>query len=479
MSILSGLEPRSVFRFFEEICGIPHGSGNTKAISDYLVSFAETRSLHCRQDDANNVVIWKDPSPGYENSPVVMLQGHMDMVCEKEPDCGLDMVQSGLVLFVDGDEIGARGTTLGGDDGIAVAMCLAILDSDEIVHGPLECVFTVDEEVGMLGAAALDTSDLKAEYLLNLDSEVEGVLTVGCAGSTRIVSSFPLRREPFQGTPGFLKIEGLLGGHSGMEIQKGRLNANVLLGRALYSISKACDLRIAHLAGGTKDNAIPRESEACLFVDDISAAAAAIDSLNAVLKKEYRISDPNARVSFHAAECSDLPMDKSTTDKVVAFLYSAPNGVQMMSPDMPGLVQTSLNLGHVLSEESKCVCRFMVRSSVDSQKEETVDKVSALTKSLGGFVEYPTNSPAWEYRPESKLRDTVVKSFRQIYGREPQIAAMHGGLECGMLSAKMPQLDCISYGPDLTDIHTPAERLHIASARRVWELTLEILKELR
>ena len=479
MSVLSGVEPRSVFQFFEEICGIPHGSGNTKGISNYLVAFAKDRNLRFRQDESNNVIIWKDASSGYEDAPIVMLQGHMDMVCEKDPDCALDMTQAPLDLFVDGDMIGAKGTTLGGDDGIAVAMCLAILDSDEVAHGPLECVFTVDEEIGMLGAAALDTSDLKASYLLNLDSEVEGILTVGCAGSTRIVSTFPIHRESFSGTAGLLKVSGLLGGHSGMEIQNGRANSNVLLGRALYMLSQGCDLRIVHLAGGTKDNAIPRDAEAVISVSDISEAMAVVDTLNAALKKEYRSSDPDVQISFQTKLCSDLPMDKTSTDRVVAFLFCAPNGVQMMSSDMPGLVQTSLNLGRVSSDETSFSCRFMVRSSIDSQKKEIVDKVCALTHALGGSVELPTTSPAWEYRPESKLRDTVVDAYRRVYGKDPQLAAMHGGLECGVLSAKIPQLDCISYGPDLTDIHTPAERLHIASAQRVWKLTLEVLKALK
>ena len=479
MSILANVEPHSVFRYFEEICRIPHGSGNTKAISDYLVSFAKARSLRYRQDPLNNVIIWKNATPGYQDSPAVMLQGHLDMVCEQAPDCHVDMTKEALDLFVEGDVIGARGTTLGGDDGIAVAMCLAILDSEEIPHGPLECVFTVDEEVGMLGASALDVSDLKAGYLINLDSEVEGVFTVSCAGSTRVVCSFPVQRSCFSGKTCVLRVSGLLGGHSGMEIHKNRLNSLTLTGRVLYELSQACGLRIIDISGGTKDNAIPRGSDVLLAVDDVPAAQAVIECVNAALKKEYRASDGNARVSFLEAECAAVPMDRESTQKIITFLYCVPNGVQMMSPDMPGLVQTSLNLGQVSTQDASVTCRIMVRSGIDSQKDEIAGKVIALAGSLGGSAEIPTKSPAWEYKPDSPLRDTAVRAFRSVYGKDPQISGMHGGLECGVLSGKMPRLDCLSYGPDLTDIHTPDERLHIASAKRVWDLTLEILKQLK
>ena len=450
MNVLSGLEPKNVFHFFEQICAIPHGSYHTKAISDYLVAFAKERGLKYRQDEANNVIIWKGATPGYENAPTVMLQGHMDMVCEKDPDCAKDMETESLDLFVDGDEVGARGTTLGGDDGIAVAMGLAILDADDIAHGPLECLFTVDEEVGMIGARALDASDLKAKYMINIDSEEEKVLTVSCAGSTHAVCTLPVKREPFAGETFTLTVDGLIGGHSGEEIHKGRANSNILMGRALYELSEKTEVRIVDVRGGTKDNAIPRDASAVITVANAAAAQRVVTEL-----------------------------DADSTRRVICFLFCAPNGVQMMSADVPGLVQTSLNLGQVFSEEDKVTARFMVRSSVNSQKDETTERVAALVKTLGGSIEIPASYSAWEYRPDSPLRDVTVEAFRAVYGEEPTIAALHAGLECGILSGKMPELDCISFGPDLTNIHTPRERLHIASTRRVWQLTLETLKRIR
>jgi len=479
MNVLSGLEPKSVFRFFEEICAIPHGSYHTRAISNYLVAFARARGLDCRQDAADNVVIRKAATPGYEAAPVVMLQGHMDMVCEREPDCAKDMETEGLDLFVDGDTVGARGTTLGGDDGIAVAMMLAILDADDIPHAALECLFTADEEVGMGGARALDASDLKAARMINLDSEEEKVLTVSCAGSTRAVCTIPVAREAFSGTALRLTVDGLIGGHSGEEIHKGRGNANVLLGRALRALSQATALRIAALSGGTKDNAIPREATATVVVSDAAAARAAADALDAALKNEYRTADGGVRVTLSAAETDALPLDDDSTRRAACFLFCAPNGVQMMSADVPGLVQTSLNLGAAELEDDRLVVRFMMRSSVNSQKDETTEKVVALAEALGGSVEIPAAYSAWEYRADSPLRDVVCEAFRTLYGEEPTIAALHAGLECGILSGKMPQLDCISFGPDLTNIHTPRERLHIASTQRVWKLTLETLRRLK
>ena len=479
MGVLSGLQPKNVFRFFEELCAIPHGSHNTKAISDYLVSFAEARRLKFRQDELNNVIIWKAPTAGYENAPAVMIQGHMDMVAEKDADCTKDMETEGLDLFVEGDLVGARGTTLGGDDGIAVAMALAILDADDIPHGPLECLFTVDEEVGMLGARGLDASDLQAKYMLNVDSEEEKVLTVSCAGSTRAVCTLPVRRAAFDGAVCELVVDGLMGGHSGEEIHKGRANSNILMGRALTELSNATDLRLLTVSGGAKDNAIPRDARALVAVKDVKAAEAAALALGDALKNEYRTADPDIRVSLVPADSGLIPMDEDSTRRVAAFLFCAPNGVQMMSAEVPGLVQTSLNLGQVYTDGDAAVARFMIRSSVNSQAAETTEKVITLTRALGGAVEIPASYSAWQYRPDSHLRDVMVEAFRAVYGEEPRIAALHAGLECGILSGKMPDLDCISFGPDLTNIHTPRERLHIASTERTWKLTLETLKRLK
>ena len=479
MAVLSDLEPKSVYRFFEEMCAIPHGSHHTKAVSDWIVSFAKERGLRYRQDETNNVVIFKPATPGYENAPAIMLQGHMDMVCEQEPDCKKDMETEGLDLFTEGDLVGARGTTLGGDDGIAVAMAMAVLDAEDIPHGPLECVFTVDEEVGMLGARALDASDLKARYLINLDSEEDRVFTVSCAGSTRIRVIFSGRRAPFAGTVCRLKVTGLTGGHSGEEIHKCRANADILLGRALYELGKACPLRLIEACGGAKDNAIPREAAALISVADPEAAGAAVRALDAALKGEYRTADGGICLTLEPAETDREPFDEDSTRRAVCFLFCVPNGVQMMSADVPGLVQTSTNLGRMTTEGDSLFMHFMTRSSVNSQRDETNSRIESMALALGGTVEMAVSNSAWEYKADSPLRDIMIEVFREVYGEEPKVSALHAGLECGVLAGKLPGLDCISIGPDLTDIHTPRERLHIASAMRIWKLVLETMKRLK
>lgn len=478
MPVLSDLEPREVFAWFERLCAIPHGSHHAKAISDYLVAFARERGLACRQDAANNVVIRKAASAGYENAPVVMLQGHIDMVCEKDADCGKDMETEGLDLFVDGDVIGARGTTLGGDDGIAVAMALAVLDADDIPHGPLECVFTADEEVGMIGARALDASDLKAKYLINIDSEEEGVLTISCAGACRMACTLPVTRAPFDGQTLRVRISGLAGGHSGEEIHKGRANANLLLGRALDEMSRAGALRLIRVSGGTKDNAIPREAEAVVRTGDAAALRRAVEALAAALRAEYHAADGHITVTVTETDDGLTPMDAASTERAITLLLCAPNGVVEMSMDVPGLVQTSLNLGRLTSDEASLRASFMIRSSINSQKNAVASRLARLAEALGGQAELDSDYSAWPYRPESPLRDRVAEVFYEQYGEKPRIAALHAGLECGILSGKLPELDCISLGPDLTDIHTPRERLHIASTERTWRLLLGTLKRL-
>ena len=478
MPVLSDLEPREVFAWFERLCAIPHGSHHAKAISDYLVAFARERGLACRQDAANNVVIRKAASAGYENAPVVMLQGHIDMVCEKDADCGKDMETEGLDLFVDGDVIGARGTTLGGDDGIAVAMALAVLDADDIPHGPLECVFTADEEVGMIGARALDASDLKAKYLINIDSEEEGVLTVSCAGACRMACTLPVTRAPFDGQTLRVRISGLAGGHSGEEIHKGRANANLLLGRALDEMSRAAALRLIRVSGGAKDNAIPREAEAVVRTGDAAALRRAAEALAAALRAEYHAADGHITVTVTETDDGLTPMDAASTERAITLLLCAPNGVVEMSMDVPGLVQTSLNLGRLTSDEANLRASFMIRSSINSQKNAVASRLARLAEALSGQTELDSDYSAWPYRPESPLRDRVAEVFYEQYGEKPRIAALHAGLECGILSGKLPELDCISLGPDLTDIHTPRERLHIASTERTWRLLLGTLKRL-
>lgn len=475
MAVLDHLEPKRVFAFFEEMCAIPHGSGNTKAVSDWLVAFARRRGLEFHQDRLNNVIIIKEATPGYESAEPVILQGHIDMVCEKAPDCAKDMDREGLDLAVEGDTVYAKGTTLGGDDGIAVAIAMAVLDAEDLAHPRVEAVFTVDEEIGMMGAMELDVSPLKGRRMLNLDSEAEGVFTVSCAGGNLTRCSIPLSRAPFHGTAITVKVSGLQGGHSGAEIHKGRGNSNLLMGRVLLAMSRETSLRLISANGGMKDNAIPMETTAIAVVDDPDTAVRVCERMDRELKNEYRVTDPG--VSVTAARGGEgLPMDADSTARALCLLSCAPNGVQTMSADIPGLVQTSLNLGILTTDEKTLHASFSVRSSVASQKEMLVSRLRCLTAQLGGTVDVRGDYPGWEYRQDSALRELMAEVFTRQYGHAPKIEAIHAGLECGMFSDKLPGLDCVSLGPDLTEIHTCREKMHIASVQRVWAFLVEVLR---
>ena len=478
MAVLNHLEPQRVFRFFEELCAIPHGSGNTKAVSDWLVDFAKARGLRYVQDQLNNVVIFRDATPGYESAEPVILQGHMDMVCEKEPGCTKDMAAEGLDLVLEGDTVSARGTTLGGDDGIAVAMALAILDDTSLSHPAIEAIFTVDEETGMYGAEGLDVSVLKGRRMLNMDSEDEGVFTVSCAGGARADCCLPVTRSAFSAPVLEISVTGLVGGHSGAEIDKGRANSSMLLGRVLCALEQKTPLRVISVSVGLKDNAIPTGSVA-LVAADAAAAQAVCAEMDAAFKKEYRVNDPAITVSVRPAETALLPLDESSSRSVVCMLTCLPNGIQAMSADMPGLVQTSLNLGILTTEDDAVELHFGVRSSVASQKEMLTERLTVLTHQLGGTVEVFGDYPAWEYRAESPLRELMCEVYREQYGAEPKIEAIHAGLECGLLCEKLPGLDCVSIGPELLEIHTARERMSVESVGRVWRYVREVLRRSR
>ncbi len=480
MAVLEGLAPQEVFRWFEMICGIPHGSSNTKKISDFLVDFAVQRGLKYRQDEWNNVIIWKPASPGYEQSAPVMLQGHMDMVCEKEAGCDIDFAIEGLRLKLQDGVILAEGTTLGGDDGIAVAYALAILDANDIEHPPLEAVFTVDEEIGMLGAAAMDCSDLKSRIMLNLDSEDEGHLLVSCAGGVTTEAHLPVEWESVDGEVVRLTVTGLQGGHSGVEIDKGRGNACRLLGRALYALREEGNFRLIRLEGGLKDNAIPREAVAELVCEP-GDFGRVIDGLKDVYQNEYRQIDPDIDILWESQgiKTGQRVMTSQTTDKVIAALVNLPGGIQRMSFDIPGLVQTSLNLGIMVTKAEEVSFSFSVRSSVGSEKEELVQRIRCLMEALGGNVTCTGAYPAWEYRQDSPLRELMVQIYQEQYGDKPVVEALHAGVECGLFAGKLPGLDCVSFGPDMDDIHTPKESMNVDSVRRTWKYVLEILRRLK
>ena len=478
MSVLGHLEPKKVFSFFEEMCAIPHGSRNNTAISNWLVQFAVDRGLEYYQDDAENVIIIKPATPGYEAVEPVIIQGHMDMVCEKAADCAKDMAKEGLDLAVDGDMIYAKGTTLGGDDGIAVAMGLALLDSTDVAHPRLEVVITTDEELGMDGAVALDASVLQAKRMLNIDSEDEGVFTVSCAGGASGKVVVPVKREGFTGAVATLSVEGLAGGHSGVEIHKGRANADMLLGRVLYAAAAKTALRIVSVDGGLKDNAIPTAAKAIVCVENIEVLRQVCAEMDTVLRSEHAVTDPGVRVSVCDGG-NGVAMDEMSTRHVTSLLTCAPDGVQVMSADIEGLVQTSLNLGVLYTQEDQVVASFCIRSSVDSQKMMLLDRLQALAWLLGGEYVISGVYPGWAYRQESPLRDLMTEVFVQQYGHEPKVEAIHAGLECGLFAGKIPGLDCVSFGPDLYEIHTPRERMSISSVQRSWTFLVELLRRMK
>lgn len=492
MEVLKGLEPEKVFYYFEEICNIPHGSGNTKKISDYLADFAKKRGLTFYQDALGNVIIIKEATKGYENSAPVMLQGHMDMVAVKKPDYDIDMAKEGLRLKISGDKIYAEGTSLGGDDGIAVAYGLALLDDDTCRHPRIELVITVDEEVGMDGARGIDLSCCKATTLINLDSEEEGMFLAGCAGGAGVNFNFDYKEEEGEGIPCKIKVSGLLGGHSGAEIHKERGNANVLLTRILYQLSGQSDFRIISLRGGLADNAIPREAQAEILLTGYADETVCekqvqeiIDEVNRALRLELAEKDPavKAEAVFAGGEAlvfqRQKVMNKQTTDRIVAMLHALPNGVQAMSSAMEGLVETSLNIGILTCKEGKLHVGISVRSSYESAKKALINRLKALATLANIEVEVTGDYPGWAYRKESLLRDKMVKLYEEMYGKMPEIQAIHAGLECGIFAHKIQNLDCVSIGPDMKNIHTTEEELSIASTQRVWEFLKKLLEEMK
>lgn len=487
--MLEHLQPKRVFYYFEKICQIPHGSRNTKQISDFCVAFAKEHNLEYHQDADNNVIIIKEATAGYEKADAVIIQGHLDMVCEKTADCSKDMEKEGLDVYVDGDEVRAKDTTLGGDNGIAVAMALAILESDELEHPRIEAVFTVDEEIGLLGAGSIDVSPLKGRTMLNLDSEDEGIFTVSCAGGNVADCKLPLQTIPYSGTVYELEIKGCKGGHSGVEIDKGRSNANVLMGRLLQEIAAQIknilhtNIAIALVEGGLKDNAIPVQSKAVVACEEAKAAEIIKQSvrvMQAAFTNEFAVSDPDITLTVTEKQGSDIAiMDEETSKKAICLLACMPNGIQTMSMDIEGLVQTSLNMGIVKTTSDYLQLSFCVRSSVESEKEMVNRRIRTLMEQLGGTMEVEGDYPGWEYKKDSKLRELMIEVFKEQYGEEPKVEAIHAGLECGMFAGKLPGLDCVSIGPDLSQIHTVRESMNIPSVQRVYAFVLELLKRMK
>lgn len=472
------MEPKRVFYYFEEISRIPRGSGNTKAISDYCVQFAQKHQLEYVQDDINNVIIYKKGSKGRETEDALILQGHLDMVCEKNEDCSHDFLNDGIELIVEGDWIRANGTTLGGDDGIAVAYCLAILENDTISHPPLEVVFTIDEETGLLGAQALDGSLLKGSRVLNIDSEEEGTLIIGCAGGVNCRGHLPVQWMDGSGLKALqIDVTGLTGGHSGTDINLGRGNANKLLGRILFELSMQLPFGIVRLQGGLQSNAIPRESKAVILVEEetIALVQKTIDHILETIRGELRNTEPNVKIHVTGREGYDRMLTPASTQLCIFLLVQAPDGVQEVSHEVEDLVETSLNLGTMCLGEDVFETVFAIRSSVESAKEALKHKVAYLVEFLGGECIAEGDYPAWEIRNDSAFCRLCSDAYFGLYGKKPQVIGLHAGLECGVLSKKIDEFDGVSMGPDVVDIHTPRERMSISSIERTWNYILEIL----
>lgn len=479
---LEQIDYKGIFRYFSEISKIPRGSGNEEEISKYLESFAKSRNLEYNRDSANNIIMIKEATPGYEDEPAIMLQGHMDMVCEKKKDSTHDFLKDGIKLMVDGDFLHADGTTLGADNGIAVAYIMALLSDENLKHPRIEAVITTDEEVGMHGAKALDLSSLKAKYMINLDSEEEGYLLASCAGGLTATCILPMKRTSEKGRRISVGIGGLKGGHSGMDIVKNRTNANKLLARLLFDLREKCPYCVLHMEGGYKDNVIPREAFAEIVIepeqDMYRQICDEIDEIMGIYKKELRSSEPDLNYSVKdLGEGEFSVLHPVSFEKLLFLLIQLPYGVQVMSSDIEGLVESSLNLGILRLEEEQAVVCNSVRSSKSSYKKYIRDRLDYLVSFLGGDFIVRSEYPAWEYAKESKLRDHLQKHYKQMFGREMKVEAIHAGLECGLIAEKLPGLDIVSIGPDMNRVHTIEERLSISSAIRVYQFLEQVIED--
>ena len=469
-----------VFEYFEEIIKIPRGSGNEKEISDYIANFARERNLEAVQDSENNVIVKKNAFPEYEDKAPVILQGHIDMVCVKKSGIDHDFLKDPIKAVVNGDFISADGTSLGADDGIGVAYMLALLDSEDIPHPPLECVFTADEEVGMGGAKSLDMSGLNGRRLINIDSENEGVFCVSCAGGVRVNLTIPLEwdAEKPSDFKGFdIKITGLLGGHSGSDIHLQRASAIKLMGRILNRISGETEIRIADISGGSADNAIAAFAQAEIFVNKDYHLEETLNQLKKEFNREYKSAGESIYLSMEEARPERI-LTTDASERIIKALVLIPYGVNTVSLEMENLVESSCNPGVVSMDGKEFLIKCAVRSSTDIRKRVQAENIKILASLVGGRTWEQGDYPSWEYNPDSRLMDFVPKLYEKMFGKNAKIESIHAGLECGVFAGKIPGIDMISFGPDLFEVHSVNERLSISSAERMWDFLKEILKNI-
>lgn len=483
MNNINSLKPEKVFRFFNEISQIPHGSGNTAQIAEYCLEFAAERNLKAVMDEGDNVIIYADGTQGYENSEPVIIQGHMDMVCEKTPQCTKDMAVDGLSLSTDGEWLWAEGTTLGGDDGIALAYIFALLDSDDIPHPPIEAVITRDEETGMFGAELFNASLVKAKKIINIDMEEEGTLTVSCAGGITAHNTVPLTAPTDKcGFSYEISVDGLLGGHSGVDIDKKRHNAFKLVCELLKKFKENdITFRISDIQGGGKFNVIPKNASVIIGTESecLSQLNEIIALFKADFESKYSADEPNAVFTVKSVTGDYSFYDLDSTDKIINFITEVPNGVHNFSPNIPDLVETSLNMGAVSLDNDKLSAHLLIRGNNSERMHELMKKLEVFSANYNAECVFDSEYPAWEYRENSPLRQLAIDTFTDLYGKAPIVSAIHAGLECGIFSKKIDNADIISFGPDIHDIHTPAERMNIASVERTWNYLKEILRKLK
>lgn len=475
----TALQPKAVFDCFAQVNRIPRPSKREEKMIEFLKSFGERLGLPTKVDEAGNVLITKPATPGFENRRTVVLQSHMDMVCEKNADSSFDFMKDPIEAYVDGEWLKAKGTTLGADDGIGVAMQMALLEATDIPHGPIECLFTRDEETGLTGAAALKPGFMTGDYLINLDSEDEGQIFVSCAGGARTSAEFDFTEVPVpEGYFGFrVEVKGLTGGHSGDDINKKRANANKLLVRFLLDAFKKYDLYLVDIQSGGLHNAIPREGFAVCAVPmaDKEQVRVDLNLLAAAVEEEYSRTEPGVAFVLESAPVAGTAIDKDTTRRLLLALQAMDNGVFAMSQDLDWLVETSSNLASVRKEDGKVVINSSQRSSVASARENMSATVRAVFELAGARVVTNEGYPGWKMNPNSALLKVAVDSYRRLFSAEPKILAIHAGLECGLFSEKYPHLDMISVGPTLRGVHSPDERLHIPSVQKVWDHLLDML----
>lgn len=464
-----------VIDWFYQIAAIPHGSGNMDGIAAFCESFAKKRGLWVVRDEANNVMIKKAGTAGYEAEPPILLQGHLDMVCQKVPDFPFDFETDPIPVIRQGEELFTQGTTLGGDNGIAVALMLDLLDRNDLSHPPIEAVFTSDEEIGMIGAGKLDFSLLSAKRMINLDAEEDDKVTVSCAGGMDVVMRCPLNTKPVSAPFVSVTLSGLAGGHSGVDIGKGRENALLLAGRFLAHMRNQIPFSLCSVEGGDKTNAICPSARILVATSDAEAFVRQANQALSALKEEIASVEPEFSYSAEVSETGQEAMEEELSERIIAALCTAPQGVVRMSGEINGLVETSLNLGICRREGDTLLMHFLLRSSKESALFALEERLFAFARLASFQAESFGFYPAWEYRKDSPLRELYTRLYQKTYGDKPQVEAIHAGLECGVFAKGIGDLDCISIGPRLTDIHTPRERANIPSVDKIYQLVENVL----